>query len=45
MYASAVFHVRHRDLVIGRNLQFCACFVPLAAAYLWALNMLLLPGG
>jgi hypothetical protein len=42
MYAATVFGVRHGELVRGRNLRFCAAFVPIAVAYLWALNAFLL---
>ncbi len=41
MYAASVFDVRVGGLVMGRNLRFCAGFVPVAVAYLWALNALL----
>lgn len=41
MYAANLFAVQQHQLVRGRNLQFCAAFVPLAFVYLWALNLLL----
>jgi hypothetical protein len=41
MYAATVFGVSQRELVLGRNLRFCAFFAPLAVLYLWALNTLL----
>ena len=43
MYAATVFEVEQRDLVRGRNLRYCAAFVPLALFYLWSLNAYLLP--
>ncbi|MEO5693908.1 MAG: hypothetical protein ABIQ72_12335, partial [Usitatibacter sp.] len=38
LYAAALYEVNPETLVVGRNLSFCALFIPLALVYLWALN-------
>ncbi|VTU38322.1 hypothetical protein [Variovorax sp. PBL-E5] len=41
MYAAGLFGVSSNELVRGRNLRFCALYVPFALVYLWILNAVL----